>query len=444
MKQFLIFLFCLSVSANINSQELDDMYYTGSDRSSQKKLKNKVSPADIILSKYRKGNTSINNNSSVDETILDRYKSNKSNNINYSKSQNETKKLKYNRDNLYVSSDISKSLTDYNLYSSFLPYYYTYNDPFSVIDPYSSMFYNMNSYDMMIIPRNISGIRSIASLNPMLFFSNPYIVTFDPRLSPALINLHYPSIQGFGLGCSLYKHGSWMFTSNGTGGGLGHTITNRHLYVSGVFSKSEKIGTRGPRSGRLSSMNGENIENRNFIPRRQSGITNQNISKDSREGRGQTFGNVSQNSIFRDKSPQDRGNIRTSSRSSRSSSLNSQNRRSLNNARSSSEKINGIREFSNSIRSSYSGSTRGLSNYSSADGRRSGYSAPPVSFNPVRGRGMSAPVRSSSYGGSSNSGGSYSSGGSGSSYSSGGSSGGSSGVVSGGSSGGSSRGGGRN
>jgi hypothetical protein len=110
-------------------------------------------------------------------------------------------------------------------------------------------------------------------------------------------------------------------------------------------------------------------------------------------------------------------------------SLNSQNRRSLNSARSSSEKINGIREFSNSIRSSYSGSTRGLSNYSSADGRRSGYSAPPVSFNPVRGRGMSAPFRSSSYGGSSNSGGSYSSGGSGSSYSSGGSSGGSSGVV---------------
>tara|TARA_Y100000996_G_scaffold410766_1_gene393692 strand:- start:1472 stop:2113 length:642 start_codon:yes stop_codon:yes gene_type:complete len=213
--------------------------------------------------------------------------------------------------------------------------------------------------------------------------------------------------------------------------------------VSGVVSNSEKIGTRGPRSGRISSMNGENIEKRNFNPRRQSGITNQNISKDSREGRGQTFGNVSQNSIFRDNSTQDRSSIRTSSRSSRSSSLNSQNRRSLNNARSSSEKINGIMEFSNSVRSTYSGSTRGFSNYSSADGRRSGYSAPPVSFNPVRGRGMSSPVRSSSYGGGSSSGG-YSSGGSGSSYSSGGSSGGSGGVVSGGSSGGSSRGGGRN
>ena len=443
MKQFLILFFCLSVSANINSQELDDMYYTGADRSSQKKLKNKVSPADVILSKYRKGNTSINNNSNIDEAILDRYKSNKSRNINYSNSRNETKKLKYNRDNLYVSSDISKSLINYNLYSSFLPHYYTYNDPFNVIDPYSSMFYNMTSYEMMMFPRNISGIRSIASFNPMLFFSNPYLVTFDPRLSPALINLHYPSIQGFGLGCSLYKHGSWMFISNGTGGGLGHTITNRHLYVSGVVSNSEKIGTRGPRSGRLSSMNGENIEKRNFNPRRQSGITNQNISKDSREGRGQTFGNVSQNSIFRDNSTQDRSSIRTSSRSSRSSSLNSQNRRSLNNARSSSEKINGIMEFSNSVRSTYSGSTRGFSNYGSADGRRSGYSAPPVSFNPVRGRGMSSPVRSSSYGGGSSSGG-YSSGGSGSSYSSGGSSGGSGGVVSGGSSGGSSRGGGRN
>ena len=103
-------------------------------------------------------------------------------------------------------------------------------------------------------------------------------------------------------------------------------------------------------------------------------------------------------------------------------------------------------EFSNTIRSSYSGSTRGYSNYTSEDGRRSGYSAPPVSFNPARGR-MSSSSRSVGFGGTSNSGGSssYSSGGSGSSYSSGGSSGSSGGgVVSGGSSGGSSRGGGRN
>ena len=446
MKQFLILLFCFYLSIDIYSQELDDMYFTGSDRSSKNKLKNKVTPADIILSKFRAGNTAINNDGTVDEDILNRYKSDNSNMTNYSQSQNKNESLKFNRDNLYVSTDISNSLTNPNFYSSFIPHYYTFNDPLNVIDPYSSMYYNMTSYDMMMFPRNINGLGGIiARSNPMLLFSNPYLVSFDPRFSPALLNLHYPSFSGFGLGCStLYKHGTWMFTNNGTGGGAGHTLTNRHMYVSGFVSKSEKVGTRGPRSGRFSSMNGENINNANFNSRRESGITNQNISEGLREGRGQIFGNVSQNTLFRDQS-QGTGNVRTSSRSNRSSSLNSQNRRSFNNARSSSEKINSIMEFSNTMRSSYSGSTRGYSNYSSEDGRRSGYSAPPVSFNPVRGR-MSSSARSVGFGSTSNSGGSssYSSGGSGSSYSSGGSSGGGGGVVSGGSSGGSSRGGGRN
>ena len=443
MKQFLILLFCLSLSIDVHSQELDDMYFTGSDRSSKNKLKNKVTPADIILSKFREGNTAINSAGTVDVDILNRYKSDNPNKINYSQLQNKSESLKFNRDNLYVSSDISNSLTNPNFYSSFIPHFYTFNDPLNVIDPYSSMYYNMTSYDMMF-PRNINGLGGIiATSNPMLLFSNPYLVSFDPRFSPALLNLHYPSFNGFGLGCSsLYKHGTWMFTNNGTGGGAGHTLTNRHMYVSGFLSKSEKVGTRGPRSGRFTSMNGENINKANFTSRRQSGITNQNISEGLREGRGQIFGNVSQNTLFRDQS-QERDNMRTSSRSNRSSSLNSQNRRSFNNARSSSEKINSIMEFSNTMRSSYSGSTRGYSNYTSEDGRRSGYSAPPVSFNPARGR-MSSSSRSVGFSGTSNSGGSssYSSGGSGSSYSSGGSSGG--GVVSGGSSGGSSRGGGRN
>ena len=48
MKQFLILLFCLSLSIDVHSQELDDMYFTGSDRSSKNKLKNKVTPADIL------------------------------------------------------------------------------------------------------------------------------------------------------------------------------------------------------------------------------------------------------------------------------------------------------------------------------------------------------------------------------------------------------------
>ena len=44
---------------NVVSQEVDDMYFSSSDRKVKKKTK-KITPANIILSKYRKGITDIN------------------------------------------------------------------------------------------------------------------------------------------------------------------------------------------------------------------------------------------------------------------------------------------------------------------------------------------------------------------------------------------------
>ena len=49
------------------------MYFNSKDRVS-KKVK-KITPADVIMSKYRSGITSTNSNDKIDTKILDRYKS---------------------------------------------------------------------------------------------------------------------------------------------------------------------------------------------------------------------------------------------------------------------------------------------------------------------------------------------------------------------------------
>ena len=60
------------------SQEVDDMYFTSSDRKVKKKTK-KITPANIILSKYRKGITDINTSNLVDQSIVNKYKSEQKN-----------------------------------------------------------------------------------------------------------------------------------------------------------------------------------------------------------------------------------------------------------------------------------------------------------------------------------------------------------------------------
>ena len=448
MKYFISLYLTFVSSLLVNAQEIDDMYFTSTDREIKNKLSKKVSPAEVILSKYRKGNTKINSSDVIDKSILQKYKSSNVDDILFTEKKKDSQSLKFDRDNLYASNEINQSFQNNQISSYVLPYMYRYNDPFNMYDPLTSMYYGMTSYDLMMLPRNQVGLRSFASINPMLFFSNPYLSSLDPSLSPALLNLHYPSISGYGFGCTINKHGSWMFINNGTGGGVGHMPTHRHMYVSSLISKDGRIGTRGGRSGRASIMNGENIPDRNYVTRRQSGITNSNVTKDiqDRRGRGQTFAN-SQNTLFRDNNVT--SNVRGSTtRSSRSTLLNTQNRRSLSSSRSSSEKINNILNYRNSVRSSYSGSTRGSSSFTTSpdNGRRSSYTVVPTnrssySGNSNRNNSSMSRMSGGSFSNSSTSGGSYSGGGS--SYSSGGSRS-SGGVVSGGSSGGSSRGGGRN
>ncbi|MEC7877888.1 MAG: hypothetical protein VX499_02880, partial [Bacteroidota bacterium] len=239
-----------------------------------------------------------------------------------------------------------------------------------------------------------------------------------------------------------------------------------HMYVNGYSSNNVnylnyQIGSsynennntvivRGHRSGRGASINGENIDdvlpdNRLYRGRRESGITNENIQRNS----DNNIRNATQNSFLRDRSS-DISRL-NESRSNRSSSLQNLSRKSRNQTNISNSQINAINDsFSNNRYRSSIGSSEGYSGRMneivvSNDGRRASYSAPSGfgrsngfstfknSGNTSNSSGMSSYGGRSSYNNSGSS--SYSSG---SSYSGGGSSG---TAVSGGSSGGSSRGG---
>ena len=81
MKYFLTFYLIFIGSLLVNAQEIDDMYFTSTDRENKKKLSKKVSPAEVILSKYRQGNTKINSSEVIDKSILEKYKSSNDDNI---------------------------------------------------------------------------------------------------------------------------------------------------------------------------------------------------------------------------------------------------------------------------------------------------------------------------------------------------------------------------
>ena len=445
MKVFYLYIILFKITFLVSAQEIDDMYFTSSDRINNKKLSKKVSPAEIILSKYKKGNTTINNLNKIDNSVLEKYRSNNLDENDDYTTIDEKSKLKYDREKLYVSSNVLNNTSGFFIQAPIIPYYYVHSDPFDLIDPYNFFNNNLTTFELMVLSNDPNLLRGYASLNPMLFYSDPYLSYIGNKLSPALSNLHFSSFNSFGIGCSLNKHGTWMYTNNGTGGGLGHLLSNRHLYVNSIISVVEKKGTTGPRSGRQSSLNGENIVKPNYYSRRQSGLSNLLGDNEFNESKNQINNNLTQNTVFRNNSTSSNINSTLSSRSNRSETLSTQNRRSIVNTRSSNDKIRGIMEFSNSSRNSFRESFGNQSFLNSDNGRRSGYSAPPVSYNPARG--MTSPSRSTGFGGNSNSGGSSSFGGysGGSSFGGGSSSGGSSGgVISGGSSGGSSRGGGRN
>lgn len=430
------------------SQEVDDMYFTSSDRKVKKKTK-KITPANIILSKYRKGITDINTSNLVDQSIVNKYKSEQKNTSISKKNSLRFNSLKYDRDNLYTSKEINNKILDFSFMMLRLrPYYYSIIDPYyyNSLDPFGTNFFGGRW-----MPRSLYGFRSLAVRNPSIFFSNPYLSSVYPMMSPALVNLHAgPSFALYGCNDFL-RHFPWIMTNNGTGGGkyYGYLPVHNNMNIS---SSDESVVVRGPRRLRGSSINGENIgdiklDNRLYRGRRESGITNENKQRELDEG----VRNGTQNSFLRERSTGI--NNLSSSRSSRILNMQNTNRRSSNQYRGGNNIADAINDyFQNSSRRSLSSqnwtNSRGTTGLTTSnDGRRSNYSYKPYSGggdnrtnnfnNSNRSSNSFGGFRSNSSGGGSSWG--SSSGGS-NSFSGGGSSGGGGAVVNAGSSGGSSRG----
>ena len=192
MKVFYLFIILFKVTFLVSAQEIDDMYFTSSDRANYKKLSKKVSPAEIILSKYKKGNTSINNLNKIDKSIIENYRSNNLDNNKDYVAIDQTSKLKYDREKLYVSSNILNISSDIFLQVSTIPYYYLYSDPSDIIDPYRSFYNNLTSLELMFLNDDKNFLRSYASINPMLFFSDPYLSSIGQNISPFLMIITQP------------------------------------------------------------------------------------------------------------------------------------------------------------------------------------------------------------------------------------------------------------
>jgi len=449
---FLLVLFLCSTLFSF-AQENDDMYFNKKDRLA-KKVK-KITPAETILNKYRSGISGINSTDRINSDLINKYKSSTSVKNNIAKKRIKNfKSLKFDRDHLFRSKSFSKSFLDLNIYMMYgriRPNYYYMMDPFEL--SYLN-FQGLNSYNNFWMPRNLYGLRVLAAYDPIMFFSNPYLTSLNPMMSPSLFNIHHPGMVTYGL-CDWSQsyqwsqtYPNWIWTKNGTGGGLQHTPGNNHIYVTNYINndQNEKVSVKGPRGGRggiISKDNFNGVVDR-YVGRRESGITNKVIQKETDD----VSIDKSQNAYLRGNQS---GRESYITRSGRSNSILNTTRRSQSLDRSYSNRVNAINEayFNNSLRSSRSSGN----NYYSSDennGRRSAYSLP-NNYSGSRsglsnignsGRSSSNGTRGSGFSSSGYSGGSSYSGG-GSSYSSGSSSSGSSGgggTVSAGSSGGSSRG----
>lgn len=431
---YLLVLFLCSTLFSF-AQENDDMYFNKKDRV-VKKVK-KITPAETILSKYRSGITNTNNSDKINSDVISKYKSSVVVNKNLSKkSSKNIRSLKYDRDNLFRSKSFNKRFLDLNLYMMYgriRPSYYFMMNPY---DLSYLEFQGISSYFDFWMPRNIYGLRALAAYDPMMFFSNPYLSSLNPMMSPALFNIHHPGMSTYGLCGWSQTYPKWIWINNGTGGGLQHTPGNNHMYISSLIDNNQdKVVVKGPRGGRggIILKDGYDGVDR-YVGRRESGITNKNIQRDSEGSIDKT-----QNPYFRGNQS---GRESYMTRSGRINYSQNSNRRSENLNRSFSSRVNAINNaYSNNSQRSLRSSGNGY--YTSDDnGRRSSYSRP-TNYGSSKsglsniGTGARSSIGGTRSGGSSgySSGGSYSGGGN--SFSSG-SSGGA--TVSSGSSGGSSRG----
>jgi len=431
MKNILLsfFSFLILFSFNLFSQEIDDMYFTSKDRVNKKTVKKTITPADIILTNYRKNLSDYDASKDIDPAILSKYNS-KTDNVRLGVT---LKSLKYNRDNLYIKSDNRNNSKFFNSVA-YTPYLHNYR----IFNPF--YFERINRFSSKRMRMSALYFYPMSSMD---FFSNPFYFDYYRYLSPFDYWSAYDLSYGMGMGnscsCNRYNYfgNSYYYNGNGYnnyyGGNYNSSIINYYNNSTNPSSAKDSNGTtlRGPRNGRGEAhMNGENIG--------LSKIHKRGIDVDNAGGGGNSPRGITQNEYIRS-----RNNGNTESNVSRSGIRHSLSQ-DFNSRRSSYDRRGSDRiSIMNQINNYNSRSINNNESYTiSSDGRRNSYSRSTFqSSQSNRNQGgfgnyNGAPAASNS---SFSRGGSNFSGG-GSTFSGGGSSSGSGGAVSGGSSGGSSRG----
>jgi len=434
MKNILLsfFSFLILFSFNLFSQEIDDMYFTSKDRVNKKIVKKTITPADIILTNYRKNLSDYDASKDIDPAILSKYNS-KTNNVRLGVT---LKSLKYNRDNLYIKSDNRNNSKFFNS-MAYTPYLHNYR----IFDPF--YFERINRFSSQRMRMSALYFYPMSSMD---FFSNPFYFDYYRYLSPFDYWSAYDLSYGMGMGncfswyCDRHSYfgNSYYYNGNGYnnyyGGNYNSSIINYYNNNNNSSSSAkDSNGTtlRGPRSGRGEAhMNGENIG--------LSKIHKRGIDVDNVGGGGNSPRGITQNEYIRSRN---NGNIESNvSRSGIRHSLSQDfNSRRSSYDRRGSDRISTMNQINNyNFRSINNNGSYTIS----SDGRRNSYSRSTFqSSQSNRNQGgfgnyNGAPAASNS---SFSRGGSNFSGG-GSTFSGGGSSSRGGGAISGGSSGGSSRG----
>jgi len=342
------------------------MYFTSKDRVKQKTVKKKtITPADIILTNYRKNLSDYDASKDIDPAILTKYNS-KTDNVRLGVT---LKSLKYNRDNLYIKSDNRNNSKFFNS-MAYTPYLNNYR----IFDPF--YFERINRFSSKRMRMSALYFYPMSSID---FFSNPFYFDYYRYLSPFDYWSAYDLSYGMGMGncfswyCDRHSYfgNSYYYNGNGYnnyyGGNYNFSIINYYNNNNNPSSAKDSNGTtlRGPRNGRGEAhMNGENI-GLNKIHKR-------GIDVDNASGGGNSPRGITQNEYIRSKN---NGNIESNvSRSGIRHSLS----QDFNSRRSSYDRRGSDRiSMMNQINNYNSRSINNNGSYTiSSDGRRDSYSRP--------------------------------------------------------------------
>ena len=209
MKNILLsfFSFLILFSFNLFSQEIDDMYFTSKDRVNKKTVKKTITPADIILTNYRKNLSDYDASKDIDPAILSKYNS-KTDNVRLGVT---LKSLKYNRDNLYIKSDNRNNSKFFNSVA-YTPYLHNYR----IFNPF--YFERINRFSSIRMRMSALYFYPMSSMD---FFSNPFYFDYYRYLSPFDYWSAYDLSYGMGMGnscsCNRYNYFGNSYYYNGNG-----------------------------------------------------------------------------------------------------------------------------------------------------------------------------------------------------------------------------------